>query len=203
MAKVRSYDEFINGQSINENVGQTGKEFADLAALLGDKDGNQDIIKAIYELDPKAARVLEKQIADVYKKLFKLANTGFALRESEQLNEAGSWGVEVQEPFSDKGEKAAMGKFKFVQPAITIVGASGTISEDNIDVSVQFSNNDQVDYSWTQSNGQNDPSEMSITDDQTNVDIDQRNLDEYLGSTGTVVGDMALMYRDYKLGKLK
>jgi hypothetical protein len=42
-----------------------------------------DIERAIIAMPPKNARVLEKQISTLYKKLFDLTNQGFDLREDE------------------------------------------------------------------------------------------------------------------------
>ena len=66
---------------VNEGNGQTVKEFGDLLALLLDEDSGMDIERAILAMDPKKARVLEKQISTLYKRLFDLTNQGFDLRE--------------------------------------------------------------------------------------------------------------------------
>ena len=74
---------------VNEANGQTVKEFGDLLALLLDEDSGLDIERAIIEMDPKKARVLQKQISTLYKKLFDLTNDGFNLREDNSIvNEA-------------------------------------------------------------------------------------------------------------------
>ena len=66
---------------VTEANGQTVKEFGDLLALLLDEDSGMDIERAIIAMGPKDARVLEKQISTLYKKLFDLTNQGFDLRE--------------------------------------------------------------------------------------------------------------------------
>ena len=74
---------------VNEGNGQTVKEFGDLLALLLDEDNGMDIERAILAMDPKKARVLEKQISTLYKRLFDLTNDGFNLREDNSIvNEA-------------------------------------------------------------------------------------------------------------------
>ena len=83
-------DVFINmekyeSNSVTEANGQTVKEFADLLALLLDEDSGMDIERAILAMDPKKARVLEKQISTLSKKLFDLTNQGFGLREDNAL----------------------------------------------------------------------------------------------------------------------
>jgi len=83
------YDTIVAESVINEANGQTIKEFADLLALLLDEDSGLDIERAIIEMDPKKARVLQKQISTLYKKLFDLTNAGFNLREDNStVNEA-------------------------------------------------------------------------------------------------------------------
>ena len=75
--------------TVNEANGQTVKEFGDLLALLLDEDSGMDIERAIIAMSPNKARVLEKQISTLYKKLFDLTNQGFDLREDNSLtNEA-------------------------------------------------------------------------------------------------------------------
>ena len=87
-------DVFINmekyeANSVTEANGQTVKEFGDLLALLLDEDSGVDIERAINAMPPKNARVLEKQISTLYKKLFDLTNQGFDLREDSSVaNEA-------------------------------------------------------------------------------------------------------------------
>ena len=74
-----------NESVVSEANGQTVKEFADLLALLLDEDSGLDIERAINAMAPKDARVLEKQISTLYKKLFDLTNQGFDLREDNSL----------------------------------------------------------------------------------------------------------------------
>ncbi len=119
------------------------------------------------------------------------------------INERASWGVQVEEPFSDKDERKAQDKFVMKSDPITIVGSSGFISEDETELSVQFSNADRADYYWAQSHGTH-PAEMTIYyDGNKTFEVKENTLDKYLGSTGTAIGDIALIYRDWKLGKIK
>lgn len=71
--------------TINEKNGQTIKEFGDLLALLLDEDSGLDIERAIIAMAPNKARVLEKQISALYKKLYDLTNQGFGLREGNSV----------------------------------------------------------------------------------------------------------------------
>ena len=123
------------------------------------------------------------------------------LNESNQqktkLNEALSWGVNVEEPFVEKREKMMALQFSVKLDPITVVGVSGDIQENNVDVHIQFSNGEFIE-----------------SDYQNGVDIynkdkqnmfshrDQRIIGDYWGSTTSVVGDLCLIYRDWKAGKI-
>jgi hypothetical protein len=87
---IKNIKESMTNESvITEANGQTVKEFGDLLALLLDEDSGMDIERAINAMPPKNARVLEKQISTLYKKLFDLTNQGFDLREDSSVaNEA-------------------------------------------------------------------------------------------------------------------
>ena len=87
-AKWLSSGDHMKSESVvNEGNGQTVKEFGDLLALLLDEDNGMDIERAILAMDPKKARVLEKQISTLYKRLFDLTNQGFDLREDSSTVE--------------------------------------------------------------------------------------------------------------------
>jgi hypothetical protein len=117
------------------------------------------------------------------------------------LNEAVKFNVEVEEPFVTKNEKKASAQFKIVTQPITIVDVNGEILEDSTDVEISFSNGDKAEFEWLQNFGKS--STMVITPNGgTAVDISNK-IDDYLGSTGTVIGDISLMYKYWKLGKLK
>jgi hypothetical protein len=117
------------------------------------------------------------------------------------LNEAASWGVNVEEPFNDKAERKSQDKFVMKTDPIKVAGSSGFISEDKTEVFVQLTNGDEIYYNWTQQLGNS--AEMSITIERKEYPISQKTLDDYLGSTGTVIGDMLLVYKDWKTGKIK
>ena len=88
-AKEQNKEQGLDESVITEANGQTVKEFGDLLALLLDEDSGMDIERAINAMPPKNARVLEKQISTLYKKLFDLTNQGFDLREDSSVaNEA-------------------------------------------------------------------------------------------------------------------
>lgn len=117
------------------------------------------------------------------------------------LNEATTFDVNVQEPFDKKDEQRAQKQFKIDAKPITMVDADGDIGEDTTDVTVVFSNGDTASYTWEQGFGDSNTMVISPKGD-SDVDI-TRHVDKYLGSTGTVIGDVGLIYRDWKLGKIK
>lgn len=114
------------------------------------------------------------------------------------LNEAKtSWGVRVSSPYSNKDEKKAAMKFVINDP-ITVVGVSGEIDENDTNLSVQFSNADQVDYTYTY-DVMEDTKEMTIYEDgrPNGYEVPLEIINTYFGSTGTLVGDICLIYRKY------
>ena len=117
------------------------------------------------------------------------------------LNEAASFDVLVNEPFDIKDEKKAQKQFKIDAKPITMVDADGEITEDMTDVTVVFSNGDSASYTWEQNFGN---SSNMVISPKGSSDIDVTNqIENYLGSTGTVIGDIGLIYKDWKLGKIK
>lgn len=114
----------------------------------------------------------------------------------EHINEAASWGVEVEEPFNDKAEKKSQDKFVIKMDPIKVAGSSGFISENETEVTVQLTNAHEIYYTWTQEMGNS--AAMTITNaTHEEHTVDAKTLDDYLGSTGTVVGDMLLIYRNF------
>tara|TARA_B100000767_G_scaffold133700_1_gene126942 strand:+ start:6663 stop:6920 length:258 start_codon:yes stop_codon:yes gene_type:complete len=83
MKNVKLFEAFAASHELNEKNSQAVKEFGDLLALLLDEDSGLDIERAINDMAPNKAKVLEKQISTLYKKLFDLTNQGFDLREGK------------------------------------------------------------------------------------------------------------------------
>tara|TARA_B100000768_G_scaffold173437_1_gene182711 strand:+ start:839 stop:1096 length:258 start_codon:yes stop_codon:yes gene_type:complete len=83
MKNVKLFEAFAASHKLNEKNSQAVKEFGDLLALLLDEDSGLDIERAINDMAPNKAKVLEKQISTLYKKLFDLTNQGFDLREGK------------------------------------------------------------------------------------------------------------------------
>ena len=147
-------DVFINmekyeSNSVTEANGQTVKEFADLLALLLDEDSGMDIERAILAMDPKKARVLEKQISTLSKKLFDLTNQGFGLREDNALT-VESAAIEAKEvtttrktvlmfeEFLLEGDCKCGGNCGCTTTTTNEANADGTISDDEDDEMENF-----------------------------------------------------------------
>ena len=147
-------DVFINmekyeSNSVTEANGQTVKEFADLLALLLDEDSGMDIERAILAMDPKKARVLEKQISTLSKKLFDLTNQGFGLREDNALT-VESAAIEAEEvtttrktvlmfeEFVLEGDCKCGGNCTCTTTTTNEANADGTISDDEDDEMENF-----------------------------------------------------------------
>lgn len=115
------------------------------------------------------------------------------------LNEAIKWDVDVLEPYSEKDEKKAA-SFKIVLNPITIKEVIGQIDDDNTDLNIEYSNGDELYYQ----NSFNGQTSIKLTKgvNKTQVDLTEY-FDRYAGSTGTVVGDMSILYRDYITEKIK
>ena len=115
------------------------------------------------------------------------------------LNEAIKWEVDVIEPYSEKDEKKAA-SFKIVLDPITIKEVTGQIDDDYTELNIEYSNGDELYYE----NSFNGQTSIELTKgvDKTQVDL-TKYFDRYAGSTGTVVGDVSILYRDYITEKIK
>lgn len=115
------------------------------------------------------------------------------------LTESVKWDVDVQEPYSEKDEKNAA-SFKIVLNPITIKEVIGQIDEDYTDLNIEYSNGDELYYQYS-FNGQ---ASIKLTKGVNKNQVDlTKYFDRYTGSTGTVVGDMSILYRDYITEKIK
>ena len=105
----------------------------------------------------------------------------------------------INKGISEKDEKKAA-SFKIVFDPITIKKVIGQIDDDYTDLNIEFSNGDELYYQYS-FNGQTSI-RLTKSIDKSKVDL-TRYFDRYAGSTGTVVGDMAIIYKDYVTGKIK
>ena len=116
--------EVIEESVITEANGQTVKEFGDLLALLLDEDSGLDIERAIIAMAPNKARVLEKQISTLYKKLFDLTNQGFDLREVTESK------IQIKRRYTDNHPAQTSGRKATVRNAMIEALADGILTEE-------------------------------------------------------------------------
>jgi len=114
------------------------------------------------------------------------------------INEAATvkFDLDVIAPFDAASEKNAQRKFK-ITTEITMSEVTGTISDSETDVTVTFSNGDMIEYTADRNVTMSIETAVGET-----VKLDNK-ADDYMGSTGSVVGDLALVYKDWKAGKIR
>jgi hypothetical protein len=128
----------------------------------------------------------------------KLPKFGEINEYSQPLNET-MWLADVIEPFDARDEKSFASGFKVVYEPITVQSVTGLIDEDKTDVTIIMSNGDIITY---KAGFSADSGVVSMDVDGVQVsDKSARFNDYYVGSTGTLVGDLLIMYRDMVLGK--
>jgi len=114
---------------------------------------------------------------------------------AESVNE--SWRVDVIGDLSnEKEEIAEIRGFKVVLEPVTVVNTTGIISEDKTDLTIDFSNGDRLIYKV----GFGGYGKATLHKSDESYDVSDR-LPKYVGSTGTVTGDLLIMYRDDFLSK--
>jgi hypothetical protein len=119
----------------------------------------------------------------------------------DYLTEGLTFDVNVQEPFDKKDEQKAQKQFKIEAKPITMIEVDGDITEDSTDIAVVFSNGDSAVYTYQQRNS-NSGTMVISPKDASDINVTNQ-IDSYFGSTGTVIGDIGLIYKDWKQGKIK
>ncbi len=211
MKNLRTFDQFVN-ESVFINEAklideETGKEVK-LPYKTKDFRGDPITVKGFTEphKSSSSGRIQTDQ-GEYFPGVAGLKIIGHQYESANEsnlnqdaINEALSWGATVEEPFVEKREKMMAQSFKVKLEPINVVGVSGDISEDRIDIHIQFSNGDYIESDYQ--NGVD-----IYNKDKQNMfsSRDQKIVGDYWGSTTTVVGDLCLIYRDWiqKTGKLK
>ena len=110
----------------------------------------------------------------------------------------GKFSVDVQEPFDVSKEQSSFDEFKkeFKPiPPITMVEVEGFISDAEIELDIIFSNGDKI-FFYYDTDGFNFTKEAKITIDGNTTELDHSTIEDYLGSTSSVIGDLGLMYTE-------
>ena len=118
------------------------------------------------------------------------------------INEAAAMRVEVEEPFNFQKHKNAANAFEIKANPITIISVDGIVSEQVTELDILFSNKDKVDYLYEYSAGMGGQSatptaECTIYMKGNKVKVDKYELEQVMGQTGTIVGDLGVLYTKY------
>ena len=121
--------------------------------------------------------------------------------QNKHLNEAANMRVEVEEPFNFQKHKNAADAFEIKANPITIISVDGIVSEEVTELTIQFSNKDKMDYYYkygASMGGSGDTTqECTIYMKGKKIPIASNILEKMIGSTGTIVGDLGLIYSKY------
>lgn len=120
------------------------------------------------------------------------------LNFNQFMNE--SMGLQVEEPYDEKMEHSALSKFKIDVKPITVTDCDGNISESLTDVWIVFSNGDKLEYSYRWNKGYS--AKIIKYGNQKNIIDVSEYVEDYLGSTQTLMGDICLLYKDFYIGKI-
>lgn len=126
------------------------------------------------------------------------------------VNEAITWDVDTNEPHNDKKENAYARSFRIDFDPITVKGVEGQIDEDYTELEIDFSNGDKIylvndyrnNYKKFPFNKGESNCVITKSNDKSEVDVTIY-WDRFMGSSGTVTGDLCILYKYYIEGKLK
>jgi hypothetical protein len=121
--------------------------------------------------------------------------------QTKHLNEAANMRVEVEEPFNFQKHKNAANAFEIKANPVTIISVDGIVSEEETELTIQFSNKDKLEYYYkygASMGGSGDPTqECTIYLKGNKVKVDKYELGQVIGQTGTIVGDLGVLYTNY------
>lgn len=139
-----------------------------------------------------------------YLKLFKQINESQEL--SIDFSMSNNWNSSSQ-----KDEEIVVKKFKWQSIPVTVINAEGEFKDEyNGSLYLEFSNGDNITYEMKETSNKpvnfpnNTPPFYNLNISINNKSYDAFELvDIYFGSTGTITGDILLIYKDFKDGKIK
>jgi len=148
-----------------------------------------------------------EQVTKIYKENINKYNNPKIMKKVQlfenYISEAAKFDVDVEEPFSERDEKKAISKFKIVAQPITILEVEGDIGENETAVEIKFSNDDVLQYTYSARNNRS-PYKLKIISGNNGSDLNfSDEVEDYLGSTGSVIGDLGLLYKAFKAGDLQ
>lgn len=129
----------------------------------------------------------------------------------EFLNEATETKLHIEGPYDEKSEAKAPQSWALKRKPITVKKVVGDITESGHDLYIIFSNDDRLEYVWDPriakghlgGIGEYEVYMSRIEGHTKTKKISSDKVQDYMGSTGTVVGDLLLIYSDWINEKIK
>lgn len=116
---------------------------------------------------------------------------------NDYLKESIDFIVDVEEPFKEDDEYNFAKSFSIVIEPITIKEVSGEITEDLTALEIIFSNGDILEYTYMLKGiGVKRKAFIKPNKNSKEVKNIEHLLDEFLGTTGSVIGDLCALYKD-------
>jgi len=113
-----------------------------------------------------------------------------------------SWDVDVCEPYNSDNEKSSLSRFSLLGDVVPLE-AYGEINENYTDITIKFSNGDHIYYTYN-FDIMCDTKEMKINEPNCEgYNVPLNTINDFFGSTTTLIGDLCLIYSVYKNNNLK
>jgi len=193
--------DLIEGRSINKIHKEYGKVVNDMTETVAKWKASEGDAKIQFleKLKALTARKKELEIEIDTAVMGKDKNVELSGAFESVVVEAVKLSLDVEEPFNINKEKAAASKFKWIPNAspVTISRVEGEISDDKTDLTIHFTNGDKIYYNYNAKSKYS----MVFTGISDSYKVLETLIDNILGSTSTVVGDIALIYSIFKDGK--
>jgi len=119
---------------------------------------------------------------------------------NENLDESTSIDISVENPYDPKKEKAAANKFKYTSTPVTIDSVFGDIGDTETELDFKASNGDLIHYEFL--GGSKWLLTIKSYERDYTAKIRTDVIEDYLGSTGTVIGDLLLLYNEFLDGQM-
>ena len=111
------------------------------------------------------------------------------------INEAVAMSLQVEEPFNFQKHKNAANAFEIKADPITVKSVDGIVAEDKTDVLITFSNNDNIGYVYRFDGFKVTRQKCTATVKGKKKSLAGSAVERVMGQTGTVVGDLCLLYK--------
>lgn len=223
MKHIKTFEDFVN-ESVNEGRGpETVKEpkAKDIEVKDKYKKGEGIFYRVTFGASPMVANSKSETSKSVYyARIDKVSKDGrgnplyvigwdkvphnmvIGAKVNESVNESTSFNVEVNadEPYDINKEKSAASKFKFNSTPVTIDSVLGDIGDSRTELFIKSSNGDLIRYEFI--DGKKWLLTIKSYDRDYIAHVKTDVIQDYLGSTGTIVGDILLLYNDFLDGNM-